>query len=417
MKKGGKIGLKPALLRVLLAVLLVLPVSAAAISPADLGIPIPGVLPSNPFYFLKKWRRNIRRTLTFGSLETARLELKILNEQAAEISKLTEILPDDFYNLEKAVDGYLSSLKKIQPTKELAGDIIYHHLKHLQLFTAIAGAFSNEERLARLAVEVVKELIVGLNELMADNVSAGEFRQLLNAKFKNDRQSLGGLSLAEAVDQLGDYRLARTKKDLLIDFLGEWIVKKHPEIILSLNYDPFVRLKILDELRLMIEDRDLKSRLSISRQLLLKKIEIDRLADGKIVDSLISEASAALKALTRPYSSATDQYVRQSEFYLKQAKFFSDDAQLNVAAGQAAMAIAAAQAALLFNNPELSDYREEIGILKSDYDYLSAGGKELEKQIIDLADFINRYQVGGANEQVERLLVDIKLKLAIARHL
>lgn len=358
-------------------VALILPLLAGAVSPADLGLPIPGVLPSNPFYFFKEWKRGIRRSLTFDSVKTTQLELNILNERAAEISKLIEVLPDNTAVLESATKNYWLDLRNFHLEKELASDIVLQHLKHLPLFTG----------------KVKDELLADLNELLADDNFVQEFRQLLNERSSDASQSFEGLMLAGAIDQLNDSRLTRVKGDLLIDFLGEWITKEYSDDLLVIGGQPLAHLKMLDELRFKLEDRELKSQLTIARQKFLKDIKEEQLAND-VVDIL------------KDLKISDDQTV----FYAKQAKSFYDKGQFRAALGQATMAAASASS-------QSTDYQEEIKILKSYYDKLQGGDKELEKEIVSLADFINQRQSNKVNSRIEQTLIDLKLKIAIARHL
>ena len=59
----------------------------------DLGVDNPGLLPSNPFYFVKEWSRGVRMSLTFDLEDKTQLEVRTLNYRAAEIIKLVRIIP------------------------------------------------------------------------------------------------------------------------------------------------------------------------------------------------------------------------------------------------------------------------------------------------------------------------------------
>src|SRR3989338_8257978 len=74
----------------------------------------PGLLPTNPFYFLKRFRRLTQRAITVTSVKKAELELDILNQKAAEIKRLMEIVKSDREVLKDIADLYEESLGRLQ---------------------------------------------------------------------------------------------------------------------------------------------------------------------------------------------------------------------------------------------------------------------------------------------------------------
>jgi len=59
--------------------------SVEEVTTEDLGISDPGLLPTNPFYFLKEWGRGVRQLFAFNPIKKAELELRFTNEKAAEL--------------------------------------------------------------------------------------------------------------------------------------------------------------------------------------------------------------------------------------------------------------------------------------------------------------------------------------------
>ena len=82
------------------------PAMAQDIKISDLGIESTGILPSNPFYFFKSFRRSLRDTFSWSDLSKAQSQLNTLNEQAAEIKQLNDINPDEFSGFSRAVKNY-----------------------------------------------------------------------------------------------------------------------------------------------------------------------------------------------------------------------------------------------------------------------------------------------------------------------
>lgn len=84
------------------------------VTTADLGVENPGLLPTNPFYFIKEWGRGIKMVFTFNPVSKAQYELNIANQKAAELKKVEQLNPDNNQAIQKALDNYngnLSSLK------------------------------------------------------------------------------------------------------------------------------------------------------------------------------------------------------------------------------------------------------------------------------------------------------------------
>ena len=72
----------------------------------DLGVENVGLLPSNPFYFLKEWGRGVRKFFIANAVRKAELELEIVNEKAAELEKLAAIAPNNKTGIAGALNNY-----------------------------------------------------------------------------------------------------------------------------------------------------------------------------------------------------------------------------------------------------------------------------------------------------------------------
>jgi hypothetical protein len=54
----------------------------------DLGVGSQNLLPGNPFYFLKEWRRGIQNFFTFNPVKKTELKLRFANEKMAEAKEM-----------------------------------------------------------------------------------------------------------------------------------------------------------------------------------------------------------------------------------------------------------------------------------------------------------------------------------------
>jgi len=83
------------------------------IQASDLNIKDPTLLPDNPFYFLKNWKRAIQSFFTFDPLKKIELRLKFANEKIIEVKKLAE-KGADAEKIKKALKNYEKELDLIK---------------------------------------------------------------------------------------------------------------------------------------------------------------------------------------------------------------------------------------------------------------------------------------------------------------
>lgn len=163
----------------------------------DLGAEDPGILPTNPFYFLKEWRRGISRFFTTNPIAKAGLELNVLNEKAAEVLKVKETLPDNLQAIKNAIENYqkaqqrlklrLESLK--EPPRNPNVDKLLRQLaekvaKHEKLFDSILVEFEDQPELNTL-VEDTKEKIEEISVTASQKDEPEKFLEKLDEARKS----------------------------------------------------------------------------------------------------------------------------------------------------------------------------------------------------------------------------------------
>lgn len=84
------------------------------VTTADLGVDNPGLLPTNPFYFVKEWGRGIKMIFTFNKVSKAEYALKVVNQKAAEALKVQESKPDNAGALAAALKNYAGAEERLQ---------------------------------------------------------------------------------------------------------------------------------------------------------------------------------------------------------------------------------------------------------------------------------------------------------------
>lgn len=169
---------------------------------ADLDVENPGLLPTNPFYFLKEWGRGIRRFFTFNSTAQAELELEFVNEKAAELKKIEETRPGDLEAIVNALKKYQISQKRLSDKfKELnetsanpnIGKLLdkfaTRALQHEKILSELRDKFTNEEEVNKLAnssIETIEESAAAASLKDEPDVFASRFEKAVRELKEDD---------------------------------------------------------------------------------------------------------------------------------------------------------------------------------------------------------------------------------------
>jgi hypothetical protein len=111
-----------------------------------------GLLPGNPFYFLKEWMRGIQRSLISDPIEQVEFELKVTTEKGEELKKVSELNRQEI--TEKAIQNYeeamvnlkarfeeLKSISNNPKINELLQKLAEQTEQHEQLFKDLSTKF------------------------------------------------------------------------------------------------------------------------------------------------------------------------------------------------------------------------------------------------------------------------------------
>ncbi|MEK7120055.1 MAG: DUF5667 domain-containing protein [Patescibacteria group bacterium] len=88
--------------------------SEAILQPNDLGVEEPSILPTNPFYFLKKWQQDVHLFFTFNKLKKIQNILDYTLEKALELQKITLSAPQNTSAIIKASNNLSDGLDSLQ---------------------------------------------------------------------------------------------------------------------------------------------------------------------------------------------------------------------------------------------------------------------------------------------------------------
>ena len=135
-------------------------VNSETVTTADLGVSNPGLLPTNPFYFLKEFGRNVRRAFTFDSVKEAELELSFTNEKAAELKKVEENQPQNVEAIQSAIQNYQENQQRLKQkfedlkvtssnpnVEKLLQNFADRAVKHAKVFDELQNKFENQNQI------------------------------------------------------------------------------------------------------------------------------------------------------------------------------------------------------------------------------------------------------------------------------
>lgn len=164
-----------------------------------------GILPSNPFYFLKEWKRGITKVFAFSAEKKAELELKEAEERAAEMKKLEELKPEKTEALEKAAENYQENMERLQSrlealketsenpnVEELINRIVDKSIEHQEIFVGLQEKMADKEQVMeklQASREKIDDMISNIPEELKDSEALREKLQLREAnQLKEENQ-------------------------------------------------------------------------------------------------------------------------------------------------------------------------------------------------------------------------------------
>jgi hypothetical protein len=399
----------------------------------DLGVENPGLLPSNPFYFVKEWSRGVRMSLTFDLENKVELEILTLNHRAAEISKLVRIIPGNTIAINEATKKYNSNLNNlISQFKDLSGKkiksselnkVVINSIKHTQLFNNLQIQLSDKR--LKSVDSAINDTAKLLSIAIDSYKNPEELRKQVIKLKENQKNNNQIIQLIEALDKAEDsmvsnqkIQINRAKEDLLVDLISQIKFNKiDSESLKEIPGNFVTRLKVFDEIRYKIDDADLKSQISKVRQSIIEQAVTDEL----ITENLAQQTYETSKKLAYDIR-ALKRTGAQVQFHLGQANKSFSEKEYIAALGQSSMAAAATKNNWRYLKNVPAYYQSELELLKISYDKLVKNKKTAkrlviaEEKIIDLSDLVKGGRLKSANSKTERLIFDIKLLLSEIRY-
>ena len=127
-----------------------------------------GILPTNPFYFLKEWGRGLRRAFIYNPIKRAEFELRVTDEKANELEEVSEVEGENEEGIERAARNYEEAVERLKlrlekvgensenpNIQELLGNLADRAERHQELIERIRVRYEEFENL-RLRMEQIK---------------------------------------------------------------------------------------------------------------------------------------------------------------------------------------------------------------------------------------------------------------------
>lgn len=268
------------------------------ISPNDLEISQPRLLPDSPFYFLKNWWQKIRLGLTFDPKKEARLRERFANEKLLELEGVIKktnnvaLIIRAKRNYEKELEGLekisqnLEKEKNNPEVKSFLDKLIRHQLLHQKLlerlqeqvppqaFEEIKNAREKHlEKFANVMLRLeTKERLAERLEKAIENMKGGDFKEIKALEIlKNLEEKVQNQEAKEAIQRARERILNRLqervetmperKKEILKDFIKELPGNKEEH------------LEILEDLKERLKDNEeIQNQLNQGREKILEKL-------------------------------------------------------------------------------------------------------------------------------------------------
>ncbi len=294
----------------------------------DLGLGTPGILPSNPFYFFKEWGRSVRKTLALTDFSKVETQMNFLNEQAAEIQKISEIKTVREEAFERVLQGYsdgvdrliqklplLSGLRGNKNFEKMLSTLIDRSVKHYDIIAGLMGRFDGEDSGATFNNHV-KDVLARIADLLSALPDKAENQKQFTTQLVSALRSAHGYSRAMSAAQLLNSmfkvnvdrplfgELLRVQGELLNELLGHLAavyelsgrnVDAVRNFFNSKIGDAQARLEVLDMMRERTDENDLKSAMNGVREELLWKLSKVGVIDESQVNMLVAEINILTK--------------------------------------------------------------------------------------------------------------------------
>ena len=372
--------------------------------------------PSNPFYFVQDGVRSLRRALAFSPVSRALLELKLVEDRRTDLSQILTAGTDEqavFAGL-KAYDAEVDALagyaKGAGDSRVLTGVaelfVVHTHFWNdalanqnvLQSVGVRGGVAASRDNLVRLVTETFGQNGHGAFRSRAEAYVA-QSNDVYAELYAID--ALNGLSFGIASPDM-TREVGLFKEDMAIALVGK--LKKGAitaDKLASIGGDPLIRFYSISAIRDRAGDVETKNVLTLTGQNVIAQAGQARLMTAH-------EARAAIAygvAVAAMEGGKSD----QGDYFIQQANRFMADSAYDLAFQHGVLASGTATDALLSNTLSREDLRDELLLVKKQYDAVRVKPVFIDKRIAAIADAIGKIPVRETFVAIR----EVKLVLAL----
>lgn len=372
--------------------------------------------PGNPFYPFQKGVWQLRRALTFNPLAKVLLEIRLVNERQIDIARLLVMHADESalmialqaYGDELAL--FADQVRGVQDERVItsAAQIFINHTAFFNDIVGNAAVAANAD--LRLQAETIKESLVKIALGIMEKNTAAAFRARIRAavtgadSFREFRAAEALISLeGKTVSANAVKKIEFAKDDMLAAFVGK--IKRGDIVLEKMDWiqgDMLARFETLDAARSLVSDLETRNALTRARARALEQADMNRRITPVAVRERIDYAKDASEAL----GVSSEQKI----YFIEQAEKFFGSAAYAVAFQHAVAARAAVIGLVMEKTVTKNDLREEITVLKEEYDAIKFPPAFAEKRIAALADMIGRF----STNDVLAAIREVKMMLAFS---
>jgi len=268
------------------------------VTPQDLEIKEPGLLPDSPFYFVKNWWRGLRLAFTFDPVKDAQLREKFANEKLLELRKLAEkkkdpeIIEKARKNYERELEALKSAADKLQEVKDkqkvesFLDKFIRHQILHQKILEKLEEqvppqAFERIKEARERHLERFKEVMLKLEdkdklperlEKAIEKMKGSEFKEIKALEIlKRIEERVQEQNAKEVIQRARERILNRITQR--VEQMTEERRRTFEKFIETLPGDKEKQLEILEDLKERLKDNpQIEEHLKKTRERIIKKI-------------------------------------------------------------------------------------------------------------------------------------------------
>lgn len=286
----------------------------------DLEVTNPGTLPTSNFYFFKEFVRGFQRAVTFNAVSRAELELKIVNEKAAELKQVSRSNADA-RGLERAVTNYKENAERLRARFEalketsenpnvdkLLDKLADKTIKHLQLFEELKAKHEAVRERIEEAQENLEEASADAAERLdtAEKLKERFERAVLNQRERNVKE----IRAVDALDKI-EARIKNDEVKIKLSEVKDGLIKKFdarvsnrliapsdiPKLLETLPITESQKLRILEQVKERTGSADVKIRLENIEGKVRAEVKEEKSEKKEEAERMIKAAAGLLRDL------------------------------------------------------------------------------------------------------------------------